>query len=199
MRRDLLKTIAKGAVGFLLGLGVWAGFAYPYADVVSATAQPIFRIAEKPNVTRLFTKKADIVVDRSDFPRSSPRPQLPLKDLTFNVIILAALFASEPSPLSTRNVSRFAVAIVALFVTHVFAFFVKVQSIYALQLGKWSEVNYNAFERNLWSGGAHFYRLVGLYAIVFLLWWLLRAPQRTQGASQRGGEAPKRARKKKKQ
>ncbi|MBW3671999.1 MAG: hypothetical protein KY432_10065, partial [Acidobacteria bacterium] len=44
----------------------------------------------------------------------------------------------------------------------------------ALQLGAWSEVHYGAFSRNLWGSLDHFYRIVGIYAIAFALWWLLR-------------------------
>lgn len=198
MRRRLLPTLAKGTIGFLLGLGLWAGFAEPYASFVAATAQPLLRFMERPPVSRLITEGPSIVVNREDFPPSSPRPQLPLKDLTFNVILLTVLFASERSPLSTRNVTRFLIACLILPVTHILAFVAGVESIYALKLGPWSAAHYGPISRNFWSAAAHFYRIAGVYGVAFLLWWTLRGKALETpeaGTRKRGGRRARRTRK----
>ncbi|HWS72900.1 MAG TPA: hypothetical protein VN605_12345 [Thermoanaerobaculia bacterium] len=176
MLRPLLPPLARAAAGFLVGLGLWAGFIGVYGSFVAATAQPLLRAMERPSVTRLTADEETIVVDREDFPRGSPRPQIRLDGLTFNVILLAVLFASNVPSLSTRNVSMFLVACGILAATHVLALVAAIESIYALRLGPWSAAHYGVIARNFWSGAAHFYRIAGMFGIAFLLWWMLRAP-----------------------
>lgn len=195
MPRSLWPTLARGTVGFLLGLGLWAGFADAYSSFLATSAQPLLRLMERPAVTRLIPEGPAIVVNREDFPPSSPRPQIPVKDLTFNVILLTVLFASERAPFSTRNVTRFLLACLILSVTHVVAFVAAVESLYALRLGAWSAANYGPVSRNFWSGAAHFYRIAGVYGVAFLLWWTLRGedaaevtgPRRTRAGATAGG------------
>jgi len=175
--RPLLPPLTRAAAGFLLGLGLWAGFIGVYGSFVAATAQPLLRAMERPSVTRLTADEETIVVNREDFPRGSPRPQIRLDGLTFNVILLTVLFASNVPSLSTRNVSMFLVACVILAATHVLALVAAVESIYALRLGPWSAAHYGPIARDFWSGAAHFYRIAGMFGIAFLLWWMLRAPQ----------------------
>jgi len=151
----------------------------PYDHLLAACAEPLVRIGERPAVTRLRAEGESIIVDRSDFGPRSKRPGIPAHDLTFNVILLSTLFAAERKTFSNRNVVGFLLAVMVLFFTHVFAFVASVKSIYALQLGRWSEVHYGPIARNFWAGSAHFYRLVGIYAIAFALWWLFRPDPET--------------------
>ena len=101
---------------------------------------------------------------------------MPLRDLTFNFVLLTALFAAGKRPFSDRNIGGFLVASVILSVTHVLGAVTEVMSIYVAKLGMWSTVTYSAFERNLWGVASHFYRLVFMYAIAFALWWIFRGP-----------------------
>jgi hypothetical protein len=183
--RPLLPPLLRATIGFLLGLGLWTGFIGPYATFVATTAQPLLRMMERPAVTRLTADEETIVVNREDFPRTSPRPQIRLDELTFNVILLTVLFASNVPSLSTRNVTLFLIACLILSVTHVLAFVAAVESIYALRLGPWSAAHYGPFARNFWSGASHFYRIAGMFGLAFLLWW----PTRPRAAHQAGKRA----------
>ena len=174
MRRPLLPPLVRAAIGFLLGLGLWTGFIGVYSGFIAATAQPLLRMMERPAVTRLTPDEETIVVNREDFPRNSPRPQIRVDGLTFNVILLTVLFASNVPSLSNRNVGMFLLACLILAVTHVLAFVASVESIYALRLGPWSAAHYGPFARNFWSAAAHFYRIAGMFGIAFLLWWTMR-------------------------
>jgi hypothetical protein len=188
------RTAAKVTAGFFAGLALWLALSDPYAKVIAAAVQPILRLSESPPVTRLRAEGPRIIVDRSDFPVRSARPNLPLHDQTFNIILLTALFASNTPLFSNRNVAAFLIALLLLFLTHVLGFVAAVKSVYALQLGAWSEAHYGPVWRNFWAGTSHFYRLVGMYAIAFLLWWALRpAPPPKQTAA----GAPKKRRRRK--
>lgn len=172
MVRPGWQTAASALAGFLLGLALWWGLSETYAGVLAKSASPLLRLTEDPAVTLLRTDGKHIIVNRSDFPRTSARPGVPAHDLTFNIILLTTLFAANHRRFSNRNVAGFVGALFLLYLTHVLGVFVTVKSIYALQLGEWSRVHYGEISRNVWAGAAHFYRLVGLYAFAFAVWWL---------------------------
>jgi hypothetical protein len=171
---DLWPRLAKGAAGFLLGLAFWWALSIPYARLLRFISEPLIRLAERPPVTRVIADGTELTIDRSDFPRASPRPGLLLMDLTANFIVLTTLFAVNRRALSDRNVLGLLLASLALVVVHAGAVVVNVQSIYALQLGPWSDRNYGAVARNFWGAGAHFYTLIGAFGSSFALWWLFR-------------------------
>jgi hypothetical protein len=169
------RLALKAFAGFLAGLALWVMFTPLYDRAVAAGAEKVIRAFEKPAVTQL--RRADdgyITVDRTDFDRRSKRPAVPLRDLTFNVILLVALFAASKRTFSDRNIGGFLVAAGLLALTHVFGMVAEVMSIYVAKLGMWSKVHYSDLERNVWGVANHFYRLVLMYAIAFALWWAFR-------------------------
>jgi hypothetical protein len=187
------KTLVKALAGFAAGLALWLAMAPHYPRMVARPATAIVRAIESPNATRLRPEGKLLVVDRTDFPTVSARPTIALHDLTFNVILLVALFAASAPMLSGRNVAGFIGALVVLYLTHVIAVVLGVEATYALRLGKWSEAHYGAFARNAWGAAEHFYRLVGMYAIAFAAWWAMRPPMK--GATGRPAQPKPRGRK----
>ena len=190
MPRVEWRVALRALAGFAVGLALWVFLSPQYDRVIAAGAEKVLRAFEDPPVTRL-RPAADrfVTVDREDFDPRSKRPAIPVHDLTFNVILLTALFAASKRPFSDRNISGFLLAALLLSVTHVFGMVAEVMSIYVAKLGMWSRVNYGDFSRNFWGVANHFYRLVLMYAIAFMLWWIFR---------DRGIEAPAPAKKKKK-
>jgi hypothetical protein len=184
------RTALKALAGFLVGLAAWMLLSPAYDRVVSAGAQAIMRTFESPKVTRLRPGNDEYVtVDRSDFDPRSKRPGIPVRDLTFNIALVTALFAVSKRTFSDRNIGGFLIAMVLLTLTHIFGTICEVMAIYVAKLGMWSTVNYSDFDRNLWGVLNHFYRLVLMYAFAFALWWIFRDP---------ATEAPAPAAKKKK-
>lgn len=181
------RTALRALAGFAAGLAVYVLITPLYDRVIAETAEKSMRAFERPPVTRLQrAEDGNVTVDRSDFDPRSRRPGIPLRDLTFNFVLLCALFAANQRPLSDRNIGGFLAASAALALTHVLGTMTEVMSIYALKLGMWSQMHFSAFERNFWGVASHFYRLVLMYAIAFALWWIFRAPA--------AGGAPLRAR-----
>ena len=133
------------------------------------------RAFEKPKVTRLRMAPDKLTtVDRSDFDPRSKRPAISIADLTFNFVLLTALFAASARTFSDRNIGGFLAASATLALTHIAGVIIRVKSIYVAKLGMWSTVNYSSFDRNVWGAADHFYRLVLMYAIAFALWWVFR-------------------------
>jgi hypothetical protein len=179
------QTALKALGGFLAGLALWLLLSPLYDNGVARVTETILRFFEKPPVTRLTLKDDGYVtVDRSDFDaRSKQRPAISIRDLTFNIVLLVALFAIARRPFSDRNIGGFLAAAALLALTHVFGAITEVMSIYALKLGLWSDVHYSSFERDAWSAANHFYRLVLMYAIAFALWWIFRDPDAAPAAA----------------
>lgn len=187
------RLAVKAFAGFLAGLALWIMLTPLYDRAIAAGAEKVIRTFEKPAVTQL--RRADdgyITVDRTDFDRRSKRPAVPLRDLTFNIILLVALFAASNRTFSDRNIGGFLVAAAVLALTHVLGMVAEVMSIYVAKLGMWSKVHYSDLERNVWGVANHFYRLVLMYAIAFALWWAFRDKVAEVG---RGASAKKKKRK----
>jgi len=154
---------------------MWIFLTPAYDRVIAGGTQAVMRAFESPKVTRLRPAEDNFVtVDRADFDPRSKRPGIPIRDLTFNIALLTALFAASKRTFSDRNIGGFLVALVLLAATHVFGAICEVMAIYVAKLGMWSTVHYTDFERNVWGVLNHFYRLVLMYAFAFALWWVFR-------------------------
>ena len=171
------RLAVKGLAGFLAGLALWVFLTPVYDQVIAVSAEKVIRLFENPAVTHLRPQDDGYTtVDRSDFDPRSKRPAIPIKDLTFNIVLMTALFAAARRTFSDRNIGGFLVASVFLGLTHVLGMIIEVMSIYVAKLGMWSTVHYSAFDRNVWGVANHFYRLVFMYAVAFALWWVFRDP-----------------------
>lgn len=181
------RLAARAFGGFLAGLAVWLLLSPLYDRVIARGAEATLRAFERPAVTHLRTGDDQYVtVDRSDFDPRSKRPAIPLRDLTFNFVLLTALFACGKRPFSDRNMAGFLIACVLLGLTHIGAAVTEVMSIYVAKLGLWSSVHYGSFSRNFWGVANHFYRLVLMYAIAFALWWIFRGNDGVERVKSRG-------------
>lgn len=171
------RTALRALAGFAAGLAIYVALTPVYDRFIASMAEKTLNAFENPDVTRLSrAEDGNVTVDRRDFDPRSKRPGIPLRDLTFNFVLLTALFAVSKRPFSDRNIGGFVIASLILTLTHVMGAVAEVMSIYALKLGMWSTVNYSRFEQNLWGVASHFYRLVFMYAIAFALWWIFRGP-----------------------
>jgi len=160
-----------------VGLAAWVILTPTYDRFVAAGAEKVMRAFENPKVTRLrMAEDKNVTVDRADFDPRSKRPAIPIRDLTFNIALLTALFAVSKRPFSDRNIGGFLIALVLLAVTHILGAVAEVMAIYVSKLGMWSTVHYSDLDRNVWGVLNHFYRLVLMYAIAFALWWIFRGP-----------------------
>jgi hypothetical protein len=182
--------------GFVAGLVLWVFLSPLYDRAVATGATKLMRIFERPAVTSLrMAADGFVTVERADFDPRSKRPAIPVRDLTFNFILLTALFAASKPTFSDRNIGGFFVAVVLLAITHVFGTVAEVMAIYVGKLGPWSLAHYSDVSRTFWGVASHFYRLVLMYAIAFALWWIFRGKGETARAK---APASKPARTKKK-
>ena len=180
------RLAVKAFAGFLAGLALWALASPLYNRAIAAAAEKTLNLFERPAVTKLRLAEDNYVtVDRRDFDPRSKRPGIAIHDLTFNIILLTALFAASKRTFSDRNAGGFLAACAVLALTHVLGTVIEVMSIYVGKLGMWSTVHYSSVERNVWGVLNHFYRLVLMYAIAFALWWIFRDPATAEVAKKK--------------
>jgi hypothetical protein len=179
--------------GFAVGMAIWIALSAPYGRLLAWLSEPLIRMTERPPVTRLIADGDSMTIDRSDFPRSSPRPALPFVLVASNFILLITLFAVSPFVFGDRNVRAFLLGSLALMVVHVSAIVANVESIYAVRLGPWSALHYGVVARNFWGVAAHFYSVVGAFGAAAALWWLLRPAVEDRAVTTRNPSSSSRA------
>ncbi len=166
----MTKKIVRWVVGLALGLAIWLGLGPVYHPVIVFTTGLVLNVVEHPNVTSLEPVGDSVLVNRSDFDRRSPKPQLSVSDLSFNIVLVVALAIGAGIDTRKREL-RIPATILILILLHTGALYARIMSIYALQLGAWSTANYGPIARNIWATTTHFYRFVGCHAAAFLIWW----------------------------
>jgi hypothetical protein len=192
-RRAVLRVI----IGFVLAIVFWSAFSKPYERVVARSAELVLRAFERPAVTRLEAVSPGFRVERRDFPPGSPRPGLPAPDLHFNFVLLVSLFALDPRPWESHRVARLLIGVLLLFLVHVLALVIQVESVYATALGPWSAARYGPVARNVWGGAFHFYQIAGRFAAPFAIWWPLRRAERDEEKEPSRGPARRRKKRRK--
>ena len=160
-------------ISFVAALLFWILFSDLYDQVLSAVVERLIRLGERPAATHLISSANNVLVDRVDFPKESPRPELPVGEVTANFLILVPLLAVSASRFPGYLVIRLALAFIGLFAIHVFALAFWIESLYAMQMGPWSRTHYGPLATSFWTIGYHFYQILGRYAAPVGLWCLV--------------------------
>jgi hypothetical protein len=155
-----------------LALGVWIWWA----------ATPAYNLALAPSTQLLLhadRRLADAVLvpqERKIFITSAtplPTATMPADQLTYNIILLLALFASNERAWRFANFRGLLIALVILFVSHCIGLFISIESTYAVRQGAWSEQHYGDAAANFWLTAELVFRIVGMFGVVFASWWAL--------------------------
>jgi hypothetical protein len=171
----MLRRLLKFSAGLALGVFVWWATVPTYLEVL-AREGVIVRVDSRYRDIEMVTR------GRSLFVRSQtgafPSITLPGDELTYNVILLFALFAMNPAPLRARNLRRFAISMLILLALHPIGVLISAESTYATRMGKWSDQHYGDFAANAWLILEMFWRLVGMMGAAFACWWVLGGERR---------------------
>ena len=168
----MLRRLLKFAAGLAIGFAVWIALIPVYREVL-AREGVIVRIDRRYADIEMITRGSSFFVRSAT--GSFPPITLPADELTYNTILLFALFAMNEAPFSTRNVKRFLIALVIVLALHPFGLFISTEATYALRVRKWSEVHYGGLAGDVWGSLETFWRLVGMFGVVFAAWWGLSA------------------------
>ena len=160
--RSALKFVAGAFVGGLLYF-----YATPfYSALLCRAVTPMLRI--DPRLRSVIAEREDGKIRvRGLEDIAFPNVVLPADELTYNVILFAGLIAMRRG-----NARRTALACIAFAATHIVALTVVGEAAYATKLGAWSDRHYGGNEQDFWTAAEYVYRLAGLFAIAFGIWWL---------------------------
>jgi len=160
-----LRFIAGAAAGFLF----WWYAALFYNGTLAFAAERVLQLDARLCHAHLVA--ADRKVEVAPHLCVAPTASIPADQLTYNIILFAALFAMR-----FRSFGSFFACLFALLVSHVLSLALSVESTYAARQGSWSHQHYSALAQQLWVGAEFWWRLAGMFALVFGLWWLTLSP-----------------------
>ena len=151
---------------------VWYNLTPFYGRFLAAAAAPLIRIDRRFRDVRVFGAERIISVRAKETQSDLPPADIPADQLTYNVILLTALFASNRKPIGDRNVAGFLTSTAIVAVLHIVAVLLSVESTYAVRMNEWSAAHYGTVARTFWLYAEIFYRLVGMFGVVFVCWWV---------------------------
>jgi hypothetical protein len=183
-----LRFVLGAAAGFLF----WWYATLFYDGALAFCAQRLLALDSRLCGPELIA--AERIIEVHPRLSTAPTATIPADQLTYNLILLGALFA-----MSRRGGLAFAVSLGIVIITHILSLAVSVESTYAMRLGTWSDQHYANAEAYAWLSVEFLWRLVGMFAIVFVCWWLAEQrvteppptarPPRSSGGRRRGRAA----------
>ena len=93
-----------------------------------------------------------------------------MTEVTFNTIVLLALYLALPHPFSRRQLERLFMGWCVLYLSQSINLLFHVKTLYAMGLGEWSQHHYSDFARNIFGFGRYFTDLPGRFSFPFLIW-----------------------------
>jgi len=166
----MLWRIVRFLAGLAAGALLWWACGDAWNHALAAITQPLMKADRRIADGELQAVRHSIVVQ--PVRGTMPSATIPADQLTFNVILLVALFASNRAPFSDRNMKAFAIAFVIVLLLQPIGLLISIESTYANQQGTWSDQHYGETAAHLWINAEIFWRLIGMFGVVFAAWWL---------------------------
>jgi len=178
----MLWRIVRLVVGLVAGIALWWTCGDAWNRALAVMTQPLMKIDRRIADGDLVAVGHTIVVQPTR--DTMPMATLPADQMTFNVILLVALFASNRAPFSDRNMKAFAIAFVIVLLLHPIGLFISIESTYANQQAAWSDQHYGETAARIWINAEVFYRLIGMFGVVFAAWWISVGQTFSSGATE---------------
>jgi hypothetical protein len=166
----MLLRAVRFAAGLALGVATWWIAAPAYNEILAPVTQLLVHADRRLAAAVLVPQERKVFVTSA---APLPTATMPADQLTYNVILLLALFASNERPWRIPNLRALAIALPILFVSHCIALLIAIESTYAIRQGAWSEQHYGDAAANFWLTSELVFRIVGMFGVVFVAWWAL--------------------------
>jgi hypothetical protein len=160
-----LRLIAGAVAGFL----VWWYGTLVYDGGLSFAAERVLRLESRICAAQLTAVERHVEV--TPHLCVAPKAIIPADQLTYNLILFVALFAYR-----FRSVQSFFASLFVLVVSHILSLALSIEATYAGRLGTWSDQHFSGMQQDVWTAIDFWWRLGGMFAIVFVLWWLTLSP-----------------------
>ena len=160
--RSVLRFIAGAVVGGFL----WFYATPAYDAFLGRAAAVLLRLDHRLSGT-VAERDGENLRVRNPENLAFPTVTIPADQLTYNLILFIGLMAARPGTLR-----RSALAVLILVATHILAVTASIESTYATKLGAWSDAHYGGGQQDFWTATEYLYRLAGMFAIAFTVWWV---------------------------
>jgi hypothetical protein len=165
----MLSRVARFIAGFVVATTVWFWLSPLLAQGMAAATQPLLHLDARFHDAQLSAYESMVSVDAPH--GTFPQTKYPADQLTFNLILLVALFASNKKPWRDRNIVAFLISLAVILALQPLALLVSIETYYA-NFTKWGEAQYGSVAANVWLVLSMFWRLVGMFGAVFACWWV---------------------------
>jgi len=136
-------------ITFIAAVVVWLLLRPAVEWAVAGLAQSLVRSFEYPRVTRLVVQDHHVQMRRTDLRIDSTVPTVSMTEVTFNTIVLLALYLALPRPFSRPQLERLFMGWCVLILCQCLNLVFHVKTFYALGLGEWSQHHYSDLARNV--------------------------------------------------
>ena len=157
-------------VTLIAAVFIWLLLRPAIDTAVAGLAQTLIRSFEYPRVTRLVVEDHQAQMRRTDLRTDSKVPSVSMTEVTFNTIVLLALYLALPHPFSRRQLERLFMGWCVLYLSQSINLLFHVKTLYAMGLGEWSQHHYSDLARNVFGFGRYFTDLPGRFSFPFLIW-----------------------------
>jgi hypothetical protein len=166
----MLLRALRFLAGLVVGVSIWWTATPAYNHLLAPATQLLLHADRRLAVAQLVPRERTVFVTSST---PLPTATMPADQLTYNIILLLALFASNERAWHLANVRALAIALVILFASHCIGLVISIESTYALHQGAWSDQHYGDAAANFWLTTELVFRIVGMFGVVFASWWAL--------------------------
>jgi hypothetical protein len=166
----MLLRALRFLAGLVIGVWIWWAATPAYNHVLAPATQLLLHVDRRLADAVLVPQERKIFITSAT---PLPTATMPADQLTYNVILMLALFAMNDRPWRLTNVRGLAIALVILFVSHCIGLIISIESTYAVRQGAWSDQHYGDAAANFWLTAELVFRIVGMFGVVFASWWAL--------------------------
>jgi len=166
----MLLRALRFLAGLAIGVWIWWAATPAYNRLLAPATQLLLHADRRLAAAELLPQERNVFVTSST---PLPTATMPADQITYNIILLLALFASNDRPWRLANVRGLAIALMILFVSHCVGLLISIESTYAVRQGAWSEQHYGDAAANFWLTIELVFRIVGMFGVVFASWWAL--------------------------
>ena len=166
----MLLRALRFLAGLALGVWIWWAATPAYNRLLAPATQLLLHADRRLAAAELLPQERNVFVTSST---PLPTATMPADQITYNIILLLALFASNDRPWRLANARGLAIALMILFVSHCVGLLISIESTYAVRQGAWSEQHYGDATANFWLTIELVFRIVGMFGVVFASWWAL--------------------------
>jgi len=157
-------------VTLIAAVVIWLLLRPAIDTTVAGLAQTLVRSFEYPRVTRLVIDDDRAQMRRTDLRTDSKVPSVSMTEVTFNTIVLLALYLALPHPFSRKQLERLFMGWCVLCLSQSINLLFHVKTLYSMGLGEWSQHHYSDLARNIFGFGRYFTDLPGRFSFPFLIW-----------------------------